>query len=62
MPLIQLIVVLAVIGVVMWLLNTYVPMSASIKKILNIVVVVVVILYVLSAFGILGSYPGIRIR
>lgn len=61
MPLIQLVVVLVVIGVIMWLINTYIPMSASIKKILNVVVVVVVLLYVLSAFGVLGAVSGIWI-
>lgn len=61
MPLIQLIVTIVVIGVIMWLINTYVPMSSSIKKILNIVVAVVVVLFVLNVFGVLGAYPGIRI-
>lgn len=61
MTLIQLVVVLVVIGVVMWLINTYIPMSSGIKKILNVVIIIVVILYVLSAFGVLGSFSGIRI-
>jgi len=50
MPLIQLVVSLVVVGVVLWFINTYVPMAASIKTILNVVVVVVVLLYVLKAF------------
>jgi len=61
MPLVHLIVVLIVVGVVLWLINTYIPMQATIKKILNAVVVIVVVLWVLSAFGILGSFEKIRI-
>jgi hypothetical protein len=61
MPLIRLVILLVVIGVVLWLINTYIPMSRSIKTILNVVIVAVVILYVLAAFGILGPLAGIRI-
>jgi small-conductance mechanosensitive channel len=61
MPLIQLVVVLVVFGVLLWAINTYIPMDATIKKILNVVVILVVILFILSAFGILGSMSGIRV-
>lgn len=61
MPIIHLIVVLVIVGVALWLINTYVPMDSKIKTILNIVVVVAVCLWLLQAFGLLdsGSY---RIR
>ncbi|MDP2945577.1 MAG: Thivi_2564 family membrane protein [Atribacterota bacterium] len=55
MSLISLLVVLIVVGVILWLINTYIPMDAKIKKILNVVVVIVVILWLLQAFGILGN-------
>jgi small-conductance mechanosensitive channel len=61
MPLIQLVVVLVVFGVLLWAINTYIPMDATIKKILNVVVILVVILFILNAFGILGSMSGIRV-
>jgi hypothetical protein len=61
MPLVNLIIVLIVVGVVLWLINTYIPMQATIKRILNAVVVIVVVLWVLSAFGILHTLQGIRI-
>ena len=61
MPLVQLIIVLIVVGVVLWLINTYIPMQATIKKILNAVVVIAVVLWLLSAFGMLGSIEKIRI-
>jgi hypothetical protein len=54
MPLIQLIVVLIIIGVLLWLVNTYIPMPASIKQIINIVVVVVIVLWILTLF-----FPGL---
>jgi peptidoglycan biosynthesis protein MviN/MurJ (putative lipid II flippase) len=61
MPLIELLIVLVVMGVVLWLINTYIPMQANIKKIVKVVVVIVAILFVLSAFGILDSASRFRI-
>ena len=61
MPLIQLVIVLVVVGVILWLVNTYIPMDRNIKKILNVVVIIAVILWLLSAFGVIGSLQGIRI-
>jgi small-conductance mechanosensitive channel len=61
MPLIQVVIVLVVFGVILWAINTYIPMDGTIKKILNVVVILVVILFVLSAFGLLGSMQGIRV-
>jgi hypothetical protein len=55
MPLIDIIIYLVVIGVLLWLINSFVPMAASIKSILNLVVVVVVVLWLLRVFGII---PG----
>lgn len=50
MDLIQLCIVLIVIGVLLWLVNAYIPMDAKIKQILNIVVVIAVVLWILSLF------------
>jgi hypothetical protein len=61
MPLINLVIVLIVVGVLLWLVNAYIPMDGKIKKILNIVVLIVVVLWLLQTFGILGSLGGIRI-
>lgn len=55
MSLIGLIVCLVVIGVILWLVNAYIPMDAKIKTILNIVVVICVVLFVLQAFGLLSG-------
>jgi len=61
MSLITLVIVLVVVGVVLWLINSYIPMQSTIKKILNVVVIIVVILWLLSAFGIIDSLDTIRI-
>ncbi|MGZ8430144.1 MAG: Thivi_2564 family membrane protein [Candidatus Deferrimicrobiaceae bacterium] len=61
MPLIHVVIVLVVVGVILWLINTYLPMDAKIKKILNIVVVIAVVLWLLRAFGILDSLSEFRI-
>ena len=61
MPLIQLVLVLVVVGVVLWLINRYIPMQSTIKKILNVVVIIAVVLWLLSAFGIIGNLSTIRI-
>jgi len=61
MPLIHLVLVLVVVGVVLWLINNYIPMDGTIKTILNVVVVIAVIIWLLSAFGVLGSMSTIRV-
>ena len=61
MSLVTLIVVLVIIGVVLWLVNTQIPMDPTIKKILNIVVVIVVVLWLLKAFGLLSGLGSVTI-
>jgi hypothetical protein len=51
MALIEIVVVLIVVGVVLWLINTYIPMASSIKSLLNIVVVIAVVVWLLQVFG-----------
>lgn len=55
MSIITVVIVLIVVGVILWLINTYIPMASVIKTILNVVVVIVVILWLLSAFGVYDS-------
>ncbi|MGR9117632.1 MAG: Thivi_2564 family membrane protein [Gammaproteobacteria bacterium] len=52
---------LAVVGLLLWLVNSYIPMEARIKQILNIVVIIVVVLWLLRAFGVLSGLPGLHI-
>jgi hypothetical protein len=61
MPLIQLVMVLIVVGVVLWLINTFIPMQGTIKSILNAVVVIVVVLWLLNVFGLFHSFSNIRV-
>ena len=61
MSLITLVVTLIVVGVLLWLVNNYIPMDAKIKKILNIVVVVCVVVWLLYSFGVLGRGGDIRV-
>jgi hypothetical protein len=61
MPLINLVVVLIVVGVLLWLVNSYIPMAGSIKRILNAVVVIAVVLWLLNAFGVLHSLSQLRV-
>ena len=58
MSLIGLVLVLVIIGVILWLINNYIPMDAKIKKIINVVVVVAVIIWVLGIF--LGGWTGLE--
>lgn len=55
MSLVTVILTLVVIGLVLWLINTYIPMQSTIKTILNVVVVVVVILWLLHGFGVISG-------
>lgn len=61
MPLLTILLVLVVVGVLLWLINNYIPMDRKIKNILNVVVVIIVILWLLKAFGLLDSIKGIRV-
>lgn len=61
MPLLNVILTLVVVGVILWLINTYIPMQATIKKILNVVVVIVVILWLLYGFGVINNSGDIRL-
>jgi hypothetical protein len=61
MTLVGMVGVLVVVGLVMWLINTYIPMAAGIKSVLNIVVFLVVAVWLLQGFGIIGNIPGVRI-
>ena len=58
----QIIVVLIVVGVLLWLVNNYIPMDGKIKNILNVVVVILVVLWLLQAFGLLGSLGSVGVH
>ena len=62
MPLINIVVTLIIVGVGLYLINKYIPMAASINKILNVVVVVVVCIWLLQISGLIGGVSAVRIR
>jgi hypothetical protein len=61
MPLLQVLIALIVVGILLWLVNTYIPMQSAIKSILNAVVVIVVVLWLLKVFGLFHSLTNIRV-
>jgi uncharacterized membrane protein YvlD (DUF360 family) len=61
MPLVQVLFTLIVVGVILWLINRFIPMASSIKSILNAVVVICVAMWLLSAFGLLNSVSKIHV-
>lgn len=61
MSLIGLVITLIVVGVLLWLVNAYIPMDSTIKKIINIVVIIVVVLWLLSATGVLHHAGDVKV-
>ncbi len=61
MPLLEIVVVLIVVGVILWLINTYIPMAAPIKSLLNAVVVIVLVVWILKAFGLWHYLSDLRV-
>jgi hypothetical protein len=61
MPLINIVIALVIVGVVLYLINRYIPMASSIKSILNIVVVVAVGIWVLQVVGLWGNISSFRV-
>lgn len=61
MPLLQIVIVLIVVGVLLWLVNRFIPMQATIKSILNGVVIIVVVLWLLNVFGLFHSLSKIHV-
>ena len=61
MSLVTIVVTLVIVGVLLWLVNTYIPMDGKIKKILNIAVVVLVVFWLLNVFGVWGHLRDVRV-
>jgi len=61
MTLVGIVLVLIIAGLILWLINTYIPMAGVIKMLLNLVVLIVVLVWLLRAFGIVIDLPGVHI-
>lgn len=58
MDILTIILVIVVVGVVLWLINTYIPMQGTVKSILNLIVIILLILWLLDAFGVINVFGG----
>jgi hypothetical protein len=61
MSLLTVVIVLIVVGVLLWLINAYIPMDRKVKNILNVLVVIGLVIWLLKAFGIWGSMDSIKV-
>lgn len=61
MPLMSVVVVLIVVGVLLWLVNNYIPVDGKIKSILNGVVIIAIVIWLLQVFGLLTSLTNLRV-
>lgn len=61
MPLLNVLLIIIVVGVLLWMVNTYIPMDKKIKNILNIVVVILIVFWLLKVFGLLAGLQNIRV-
>ncbi len=61
MPLFQVLLVLVVVGVLLWLVNSFIPMQGTIKSILNAIVIIAVVIWLLNVFGLLHNLSRIRV-
>ena len=61
MSLISLIITIVVVGLLLWVINSFIPMESRVKSILNVVVIIILVLWLLQAFGIIGSLRNVRV-
>ena len=61
MSLISLIITIVVVGLILWVINSFIPMESRVKSILNVVVIIVLVLWLLQSFGIIGSLGNVHI-
>ncbi|MBK6283608.1 MAG: hypothetical protein IPF54_14035 [Draconibacterium sp.] len=61
MPVLTILIVIVVTGVILWLVNSYIPMQRTIKNILNAVVVIILVIWLLNVFGVLDSLKSVTI-
>jgi hypothetical protein len=61
MPLLSVLIAIVVAGLILWLVNTYIPMDRKIKTIFNVVVVIVLIIWLLKVFGVFHYLTNINV-
>jgi hypothetical protein len=60
MPIIEVVIVLIVVGVLLWLVNTYIPMASGVKSLLNAVVIIFLVVWLLRVFGLWNYIAHLR--
>ena len=61
MPILTILIVILVAGVILWLVNSYIPMQRTIKVILNAVVIIILVVWLLKVFGVLDTLQNVSI-
>jgi hypothetical protein len=61
MPVLTILIVILVVGVILWLINSYIPMQRTVKNILNAVVVIILVIWLLKVFGLLDSLQNLTV-
>jgi 1-acyl-sn-glycerol-3-phosphate acyltransferase len=61
MPVLTILLVVIIVGVLLWLVNSYLPMDGKIKNILNVVVVILLVIWLLRAFGVFDNVKNLRV-
>ena len=62
MPIISILITLVIVGLILYLVNTYIPMAAPIKMVVNVIVVILLCLWLIQTFGLLPYTVPVRIR
>ena len=62
MPLMNVLIVLVIVGVLLYIVEALLPIEATIKRIIHIVVVLAVCIWLLQTFGIIGPIGSFRLR
>ena len=62
MPLMQILIALIVVGVLLWLVNSFIPMAGSIKSIFNAIVIIVVVVWLLNVFGLMHYITNFHVN
>jgi hypothetical protein len=61
MPILTILIVILVVGVILWLINSFIPMQRTVKGILNAVVIIILVIWLLKVFGVLATLQNISI-
>jgi hypothetical protein len=61
MPVLTILIVILAVGVILWLINSFIPMQSTVKGILNAVVIIILVIWLLKVFGVLDTLQNVSI-